>query len=76
MNDVSLTFSQPNPFPSQPAQGLLHGDAASASEIAHGSSPDHRADIARLLFDSDVWPFESVGEVALRVVSKVAARWS
>jgi hypothetical protein len=77
MNDLSLTFTcQVNPFPSQTAQRLLHGNAASPTKIAYGSSPDHRASTARPSSASDMWPFESVGEVALRIISKIAAGWS
>ena len=77
MNDLSLTFTcQAVPFPSQTAQHPLHGDSASAAEITRGSNPDHRAYTARPLFASDVWPFESVGEVALRIISKMAEGWS
>jgi hypothetical protein len=77
MNDLSLTFTcQVNPLPSLTAQGLLHGNVASPAKIAHGSSPDRRGDTARPSSVSDVWPFESVGEVALRIISKIAAGWS
>jgi hypothetical protein len=77
MNDLSLTFTcQVNPFPSETAQRLLHGKAASLATIAHGSSPDHGANTARPSSASDVWPFESVGDVALRIISKIVAGWS
>jgi hypothetical protein len=32
--------------------------------------------MAKPLSASDVWPFESVGEVALRILSKIEAGWS
>jgi hypothetical protein len=76
MNDLSLTFTCQNPVLSQPAQRLILGNAASAAEIDRASSPDHRANMAQPLSASDVWPFESVGEVALRILSKIESGWS
>jgi hypothetical protein len=77
MNDLSLTFTcQVNPLPLQTAPRLLHDDTASLAVIAHGSSPDHQANTAPPSSDLDVWPFESVGEVSRRIISKIAAGWS
>jgi hypothetical protein len=75
MNDLSLTFTcQVIQFPSQLAQRRPHGVAVSDAKSAPGNSPNHRPDTAqRFPFGSDVWPFEPVGEVAVRILSKILA---